>query len=465
MQLNEIHYDDSFNDDGEFVEFVFLLDSIVSPSNIGGLVLYEEATSASREVLVTQEAVLYFDPEDPNVGFAVWETPLNDGPFALALVDGCNSVVQFVSLEGRVTATEGVAKGMASTDIRYSEDGTATGDESLQRQSCQAGNQFPTWVSASRTPGASNVDQDVRSCLEQGSSPVAPSTPLPIALPTAVPVSQPTQSPVTAGPTDTPVSLNLSPPLTAPSQAPLPAPSQAPLMPSPRAIEPIEVAAGSSVTIPVPPGVDQPEVVAVPVHGTLVFENDGTIVFEPDSGFQGTDSFDLKYCEQEGSCSVVNYTVNVAFPSKKSPAAVAGTVVAFMVVIGVIGAAAYIYMRKRQVQTPKPTQSPENTDSSSSSPDNAPAHVAVASDPSSAVPAISDNADTQMGGSSAAQASLLVDGEANTVDVVSATPPMAQVLPAHDAKPHPEYKEQVNASHPPIAVALADDPAASSAQL
>ena len=293
-------------------------------------------------------------------------------------------------------------------------------------------------------------------------SPVAPSTALPIAvLPTAVPASQPTSSPATASPTDTPVSLNLGPPVAAPTPVPLTAPSPAPLTPPPRAIEPIEVAAGSSVKIPVPPGVDQLEVVAVPVHGTLVIENDGIIVFEPDRRFQGTDSFDLKYCEQEGLCRVVNYTVNIAFPSKQPPAAVAGKVVAFIVAIGVIGTVTYIYMKKRQIQKQKPT----NSDSSSS------AHVAIASDPSSAVPSISDNstltADTRMGGSRATQPdSLLVNGEASAVDVASATPPMAQVLPAHDTKPHLEYKDQFHtASCPPEVVALAVDPTASNPQL
>jgi len=77
------------------------------------------------------------------------------------LVDGTNSVIQFLSYEGAFAATDGLASGLTSTDIGVSETGTTPSGYSLQLSG--TGNTYEdfAWVSpAENTFGSVNHEQN-----------------------------------------------------------------------------------------------------------------------------------------------------------------------------------------------------------------------------------------------------------------------------------------------------------------
>ena len=128
--INEIHYDNSGTDTGEFVE-------IAGPAGTDltgfSLVLYNGATGAPYNT-ISLSGVL--DDEGKCFGALDFQFPTNGiqngAPDGLALVDGASSVLQFLSYEGTFNAVGGPANGMMSIDIGVAESsGTAAG-ESLQ---------------------------------------------------------------------------------------------------------------------------------------------------------------------------------------------------------------------------------------------------------------------------------------------------------------------------------------------
>ena len=86
-------------------------------------------------------------------------TPTAPQPDGMALVDPTGHVVEFISYEGTMTATNGDAAGMTSTDVGVAEDGSQSGT-SIARvgQGVDAGD-F-TWIltpSNGATPGQVNT--------------------------------------------------------------------------------------------------------------------------------------------------------------------------------------------------------------------------------------------------------------------------------------------------------------------
>jgi uncharacterized protein len=164
--INELHHANSNYDTDEFVEFVFRQNPGVSPASIGGLVLYDGVMGESTRAFTAADALLKFDENDSNIG---WSTELADsGPAGFALVDGCNTVVQFMSYGGSFQAKEGVANNMMSTDIRYKQSGDTAVGFSLQRIGIGY-NQTQTdnnWVLAKQTISAPNAFQTFGTCHE-----------------------------------------------------------------------------------------------------------------------------------------------------------------------------------------------------------------------------------------------------------------------------------------------------------
>ena len=127
--INEIHYDNDGTDTGEFIE-------VAGPAGTDltgwSLFLYTLNGSSYRDVALGETI-----PNQQN-GFGTVSTsfPTNgiqNGPsdgVALVMPDG--TVVQFLSYEGVLTATEGPADGMTSTDIGVRETGSTPAGESLQ---------------------------------------------------------------------------------------------------------------------------------------------------------------------------------------------------------------------------------------------------------------------------------------------------------------------------------------------
>ena len=149
--VNEIHYANAGVDAGEFVE-------IAGPSgtDLGGsdLVLYDASGAAYLTVPLSESL-------DANgtlvVGLPV--ESVQDGTSALALVTG-GGVAELLSWGGAVTAADGPAAGMASTDIGVKEGDDADADSSLQRTGTGAAAADFSWVGpVAASPGTTNEGQ------------------------------------------------------------------------------------------------------------------------------------------------------------------------------------------------------------------------------------------------------------------------------------------------------------------
>lgn len=127
--INEIHYDNLSTDAGEAVEIAGpagtdLTGWIIQPYNGNGGGTYTPIGNLSGVI------------PDLDNGYGVISVAIsglqNGAPDGLALVDASNNVVQFLSYEGTLTATNGPANGMTSTDIGVSESGSGAVGNSLQ---------------------------------------------------------------------------------------------------------------------------------------------------------------------------------------------------------------------------------------------------------------------------------------------------------------------------------------------
>ncbi|MCO7221251.1 ExeM/NucH family extracellular endonuclease [Klenkia sp. PcliD-1-E] len=119
-RITEIHYDNAGADTGEAIEV-----TAPSPADLTGLslVLYNGSNGASYGTLAVPAS---------STGIAVVPAPglQNGAPDGVALVAN-GTVVEFLSYEGVLTATNGPANGLTSTDIGVAEDGAPEG-QSLQ---------------------------------------------------------------------------------------------------------------------------------------------------------------------------------------------------------------------------------------------------------------------------------------------------------------------------------------------
>lgn len=163
--INEFHYDDatSAGDVGERIEV-----AATAGENLSGyrIVLYNGSSPSA--------AFMYDNDPVPagslatcggSVRLATLSYPTNglqnganDG---MALVDAAGNVVQFLSYEGQITASDGPAKGMTSINLPVSETGSAAAGTSLQLAGSN-GSQYANFSwrgSATDTFGACNNGQ------------------------------------------------------------------------------------------------------------------------------------------------------------------------------------------------------------------------------------------------------------------------------------------------------------------
>ena len=155
--INEIHYDNASTDEGEAIEVVATAGEDLSQYSIH----YYTSASASTSDSVPASSPISCGSGNP--AFGVINYPVNglqnSGPKAMALVVG-GSVIQFLSYEGALTATAGVANGLTSTDIGVAEDGGTAVGESLQLSGNGSTYVDFTWNSAAtNTFGACNNGQ------------------------------------------------------------------------------------------------------------------------------------------------------------------------------------------------------------------------------------------------------------------------------------------------------------------
>ena len=156
--INELHYDNSAkNDPGEGIEVMATAGEDLRRYRI---VLYNGAQPQAA----VSYATLSLDAGTPaqcgipvRIATVRANNLIQNGPNdGLALVDGDGRVVQFLSYEGQVSAIDGPAAGLASTDIGVSEDNRTAPGTSLQR-----GNDGRWRPSAPATFGRCNHQQRV----------------------------------------------------------------------------------------------------------------------------------------------------------------------------------------------------------------------------------------------------------------------------------------------------------------
>jgi predicted extracellular nuclease len=156
--INEIHYDNTGTDAGEFIE-------VAGPAGTDltgwSIVLYNGTGGAPYDT----DALTGTIPNQQNgfgtvsLGYPV-NGIQNGAPDGIALVNSSSVVVQFLSYEGSFAAVGGVANGMTSTDIGVSEAGSEPLGQSLQLQGTGTRYEDFTWSAPiANTSGAVNTSQ------------------------------------------------------------------------------------------------------------------------------------------------------------------------------------------------------------------------------------------------------------------------------------------------------------------
>ena len=154
--INELHYDNAGDDVDELIEIAAPLGSDLEGWTV---VLYNGNGGASYNTLDLSTGI---STEDAFTRFVTLNASgiQNGGPDGLALVDNLGAVVQFLSYEGTMTATDGPANGLTSEDIGVTESSSTPIGESLQLGG--VGNLYSdfTWQSSlSSTAGLVNIGQ------------------------------------------------------------------------------------------------------------------------------------------------------------------------------------------------------------------------------------------------------------------------------------------------------------------
>jgi predicted extracellular nuclease len=155
--INELHYDNAGTDAGEFVEVVATDGTDASGYSI---VLYNGSGGATYDsdalgpLAATASGVNYYTVEYPTNGIQ------NGAPDGIALSDTSGALVQFLSYEGSLTASDGPANGQASTDIGVEEGSSTPAGQSLQLGGSGTTYGDFAWAApADDTPGAANNSQ------------------------------------------------------------------------------------------------------------------------------------------------------------------------------------------------------------------------------------------------------------------------------------------------------------------
>lgn len=153
--INEFHYDNVGGDVGEFIEIAG-----TAGADLTGwtLALYNGSNGTVYNT-IDLAGIL----EDTAGGFGVNVSNLpsnglqNGSPDGIALVDADGAVVEFISYEGTLTATNGPAEGQTSQDIGVAEAGSQVIGGSIQRIGIQ--DEFAWAVTGANTSGSVNTDQ------------------------------------------------------------------------------------------------------------------------------------------------------------------------------------------------------------------------------------------------------------------------------------------------------------------
>ncbi|WP_111706998.1 lamin tail domain-containing protein [Lutibacter citreus] len=153
--INEIHYENSGGDINEGIEIAGPAGTDLTGWSID---LYNNSTSMVYATISLSGTI----PDLENGRGTLWfpESNIQNETEALSLINSINSVVQFISYEGVITAIDGVANGMTSIDIGVFEDGTDLAGKSLQLSGLGVNYEDFIWLSAATsTPNLKNNGQ------------------------------------------------------------------------------------------------------------------------------------------------------------------------------------------------------------------------------------------------------------------------------------------------------------------
>ncbi|MFC5601084.1 ExeM/NucH family extracellular endonuclease [Deinococcus cellulosilyticus] len=153
--INEIHYDNSGGDVGEFIE-------VIVPSGYSATGLKVELYNGGNLSMYDSDPLVLVGTHN---GYSIYRVDYpadgiqNGGSDGMALCSG-TTLIQFLSYEGTLTPTSGCASGVTSTDIGVAEISTTLTGSSLQLTG--TGNKYSdfTWTGpTASTTGAVNTGQ------------------------------------------------------------------------------------------------------------------------------------------------------------------------------------------------------------------------------------------------------------------------------------------------------------------
>ncbi len=156
--INEFHYDNEGIDTGEAIEIAGLAGTDLTDWD---LVLYNGNGGSAYN---TQSLGGVIPDQQNGFGAIAFSYPANGiqngSPDAIALIDNNDNVVQFLSYEGSFTAIDGLANGIASTDIGVAESSSTPVGFSLQLTGTGSSYEDFTWSNpADDSFGGVNVGQ------------------------------------------------------------------------------------------------------------------------------------------------------------------------------------------------------------------------------------------------------------------------------------------------------------------
>ena len=156
--INEIHYDNIGGDVAEGVEICGTAGIDLAGYEV---YLYNGSGSTYLPTKITLSGIIPSQQNDRGTLWFAQEGIQNGSPDGLALVDNLGAVIQFLSYEGVITATDGPAIGMTSVDIGVSES-NATTLVGYSLQLIGSGSDYTdfSWsVPIVATPGLPNISQ------------------------------------------------------------------------------------------------------------------------------------------------------------------------------------------------------------------------------------------------------------------------------------------------------------------
>ena len=164
--INELHYDNSGRDAGEFIE-------VAGPAGLDlagwRIVLYNGSDRrAYADLMIRAQPGGTVIPDQQNgMGAIAFEiAPIQNGPGdGVALVSGAGEVIDVIAYEGALVPADGPAAGAHAPDIGVAETGATPPGRSLQLGGAGCVRAAFAWLApAPATPGAVNVGQEFANC-------------------------------------------------------------------------------------------------------------------------------------------------------------------------------------------------------------------------------------------------------------------------------------------------------------